>query len=108
MKHRTLIVARMQPDDASRVADAFARSDAGALPALVGVTHRSLFRFDPDLYFHFIEADTEVADSIDRVRATPLYDEINRELATYVTAYHPERWRSPRDAMAEEFYRWTA
>jgi cyclase len=104
--HRTLIVARMAPADRHEVAGIFADSDAGQLPAMVGVTHRSLFRFGTDLYFHFVEADTEVAPAVEEVRRHPLYDDVNRRLARYVTAYDPVTWRSPADAMAEEFYRW--
>ena len=73
---------------------------------MVGVTHRSLFRFGPDMYFHYIEADTEVAPAVDEVRKHALYKGINQELAVYITAYDPDTWRSPRDAMAEEFYHW--
>jgi cyclase len=108
MKHRSLIVARMAPADKKHVAAAFARSDSGPLPHLVGVTHRSLFRFGGDLYFHYIEADAEVAPAVDEIRTHDLYQEVNDELAPWITAYDPETWRSPRDAMAKEFYRWDA
>ena len=106
MTHRTLIVARMAPADASAVASIFERSDAGPLPDMVGVVHRSLFRFGPDLYFHYVEADEDVATAVADVRAHPLYVDVNDALAAYITAFDPTTWRSPRDAMAERFYSW--
>jgi cyclase len=108
MTHRTLIVARMAPGDRPAVADLFARSDAGELPAMVGVSHRSLFRFGEDLYFHYIEAPDDVRPTLDEVRAHPLYRDLNDNLARFITAYDPQTWRSPRDAMAEHFYEWDA
>jgi cyclase len=88
------------------VADLFARSDAGPLPAMVGVSHRSLLRFGSDLYFHYIEADDDVNPALDEVRSHPHYRELNDSLGRFITAYDPETWRSPRDAMAETFYEW--
>jgi cyclase len=101
----TLIVARMNPADAPAVADIFAESDATDLPKLVGVTRRTLFHFH-DLYFHLVDAEQSVADSLDDVRAHPLFQDVNVKLARYMRPYDPA-WREPRDSMAVPFYTWT-
>lgn len=106
MTHRTLIVARMNPGDESAVGKIFAESDAGELPHLVGVRRRDLFSFH-GLYFHLIEAADDVKGTLPDVRENPLFVDVNTKLATYITAYDPETWRSPRDAMAHHFYEWT-
>lgn len=105
--HRTLIVARMNPADAAAVAATFAESDAGELPAIVGVTRRELFRFH-GLYFHLIEAPADIRNNVRDVHSNPLFVDVNTKLEKYITAYDPETWRSPRDAMAQSFYSWTA
>jgi len=104
---KTLIVAKMDRKDAPTVADIFAESDAGALPKLVGVRERTLFRFH-DLYFHLIESEQELAPNIANVRTHPLFTEVNTRLAQYITAYDPDKWRGPDDAMAQQFYHWPA
>jgi hypothetical protein len=53
---RTLIVARMEPEEADAVAQIFSDSDATELPGMIGLSRRTLFRFH-DLYFHLVEAD---------------------------------------------------
>ncbi len=88
--HQTLIVARMEPSETEAVAKIFAESDAGDLPAMIGVTRRTLFRFH-NLYFHLAQADQD----------------INRKLAEHIRPYDPN-WREPKDAMAEPFYTWEA
>ncbi|NUK26932.1 TcmI family type II polyketide cyclase, partial [Streptomyces lunaelactis] len=32
--------------------------------------------------------------------------DISDRLSAFVSPYDPETWRSPKDAMAREFYRW--
>jgi len=104
--HRSLIVARMRPGSADDIAEIFASSDAGELPGLVGVTGRSLFRFGADLYFHLIEADRPPEAAIARIADHPEFRKISDRLSAHVSAYDPATWRSPKDAMAHEFYRW--
>lgn len=104
--HRTLIVARMAPDNADAVADIFAESDASDLPHLIGVSRRTLFRFH-ELYFHLVEADEDITPRLYRARSHPLYERINKALAEHMTPYDPQ-WREPKDAMADPFYVWTA
>lgn len=103
---RTLIVARMEPAEAPRVAALFAESDRTALPRMVGVQRRSLFRFH-DLYFHLVEAADDLPQRLRAVRDDPLYADLNAKLGTYISPYSPD-WREPSDAMATEFYRWTS
>lgn len=104
--HRTLIVARMKPDAAKPIAEIFGESDTNSeLPRLVGVRSRSLFQFG-DLYMHLIEGDRPIADAVARVAKHTAFQQISTDLRPYVSAYDPETWREPADAMAQEFYRW--
>ena len=102
--HRTLIVARFDPADAPRVADVFAESDAGDLPAMVGARNRQLFRFH-NLYFHLVEAEGDIGPDLYKVRRHPLFTDVNTKLAEFMTPYDPD-WKEPKDAMAESFYYW--
>ncbi|MEW1860112.1 TcmI family type II polyketide cyclase [Streptomyces sp. NBC_00669] len=104
--HRSLIVARMKPDAAAAIAEEFAASDRGELPGLIGVTGRSLFRFHDDLYLHLIEADRPPGPEVAKHTGHPEFRRISEALAPYVSAYDPVNWREPKDAMAQEFYRW--
>jgi cyclase len=103
--HRSLIVARMKPDSAGGIAEVFAESDRGELPGLIGVTGRSLFQFG-DLYLHLVEAEAPPGPQVARHSGHPAFQEISEQLTAYVTAYDPQTWREPKDAMAREFYRW--
>ncbi|WFE29231.1 TcmI family type II polyketide cyclase [Solwaraspora sp. WMMD791] len=102
--HRTLIVARLQPGHADRVAEVFGESDRTELPHLLGVRSRSLFTFH-DLYFHLIDSDQDLGPGLARHRDHPLFTEVSDRLAAHISAYDPG-WRGPADAMATEFYRW--
>jgi cyclase len=104
--NRTLIVARMDPDDTEAVAKIFADSDASELPRLVGVSHRALFSFH-GLYLHLIESHEDVGRTLPRVRNHPLWREVNERLASHITPYDPA-WREPKDAVAQQFYSWSA
>jgi cyclase len=102
--HRTLIVARLDPGPPEAIAEIFCESDATELPHMVGVSRRTLFRFH-DLYFHLVEADHDVAPTLDGVRGTAAYRDVSTRLARHVKPYDPA-WREPRDAMAVPFYAW--
>lgn len=104
--HRTLIVARMKPEDAESVAGLFAESDASELPHMVGVSRRTLFRFH-ELYFHLVEADEDIRGRLYSVREHPLFVDVNTKLAKYMRPYDPS-WREPKDSMATPFYSWSA
>jgi cyclase len=103
--HQALIVARMAPESAPEIAKLFAASDRGELPHLVGVTRRSLFQFG-DVYLHLIESERPPGPEIAKVTDHPAFKDISDKLTAYVSAYDPETWRSPKDAMARQFYRW--
>jgi cyclase len=103
--YRTLIVARMLPDAKEQIAGVFAASDRTELPALVGVRSRSLFQFG-DVYMHLVEGDRPMGPAVAAVHDHPQFVSISEELKPFVSAYHPDTWRSPADAMAQEFYRW--
>ena len=103
--HRTLIVARMDPQDASDIAHVFAESDATDLPHMIGVSRRTLYTFHR-LYFHLVEADKDVSPNLYRARTHPLYNDINTKLGQFISPYDPN-WQEPKDAMATPFYSWS-
>ncbi|MER5461002.1 TcmI family type II polyketide cyclase [Streptomyces sp. NPDC002668] len=103
--HQALIVARMAPDSAPDIAKLFAASDAGELPHLVGVSRRSLFQFG-DVYMHLIESEKPPGPEIAKVTDHPAFQDISDRLMAFVSPYNPETWRTPKDAMAHQFYRW--
>ena len=102
---KTLIVARMLPGSEQDIATVFAASDATELPRRIGVQSRTLFRFH-DLYMHLIEAEQPLTAAVDSRREDPLFREVSQNLAPFVSAYDPDTWRVPSDAMAKAFYRW--
>jgi cyclase len=104
---RGVIVAKIKPGSEEKVAEIFAESDKTELPALAGVSHRSLFVLD-DIYIHYVEMDEDFEQKVDEIRDNPLFREISRQLDDHITPYDPETWRSPKDAQAREFYRWDA
>ena len=103
--HRTLIVARLQPEAANPIAQIFAESDSTELPEMIGINRRTLFRFH-DLYFHLVEADQDITENLYRARSHPLYKDISDRLLDHVRPYDPN-WREPKDAMAQPFYVWS-
>ncbi|MEU6540038.1 TcmI family type II polyketide cyclase [Streptomyces sp. NPDC047000] len=103
--HQSLIVARMAPGSAPDIAKVFAESDRGELPHLIGVSGRSLFQFG-DVYLHLLEAERDPSPAIARLAGHPEFRDISEQLSAYVSAYDPATWRSPKDAMAQCFYRW--
>ncbi|UYQ65029.1 TcmI family type II polyketide cyclase [Streptomyces peucetius] len=103
--HHALIVARMAPGSAPDIADVFAASDRGELPHLVGVKRRSLFQFG-DVYLHLIESDRPPGPAIAKLTEHPEFRGISERLSAFVSPYDPQTWRSPKDAMAQQFYSW--
>ncbi|MYY04381.1 MULTISPECIES: TcmI family type II polyketide cyclase [unclassified Streptomyces] len=103
--HHALIVARMAPGSAPDIAELFAASDSGELPHLVGVTRRKLFQFG-DVYLHMIESERPPGPEIAKVTEHPRFRDISERLTAFVSPYDPQTWRGPKDAMAQEFYRW--
>ena len=107
MIQRTIIVAKIRPGNEELVAKIFEESDAGDLPRLAGVRHRSLFILD-DLYIHLIETEGDLGNALDGLRHHELFRDISAKLAPYIQPYNPATWRSPQDAIAHLFYRWDA
>jgi cyclase len=107
MVKRGLIVARIKPGCQEKVAELFAESDAGELPAMAGVRHRSLFAFG-DVYVHLVEAEGDLDGAVAGIRDHPLFRDLSARLEAYIEPYDPATWRSPKDAMAHEFYSWDA
>ncbi|MFF3246955.1 TcmI family type II polyketide cyclase [Streptomyces sp. NPDC002870] len=103
--HQALIVARMAPESAPDIARLFEDSDRGELPHLVGVARRSLFQFG-DVYLHLIESERPPGPEIAKVTEHPAFRDISERLTAFVSPYDPETWRTPKDAMARQFYRW--
>jgi cyclase len=103
--HQALIVARMAPESAPDIARLFEASDNGELPHLVGVARRSLFQFG-DVYLHLIESERPPGPEIAKVTDHPAFRDISDRLTAFVSPYDPETWRTPKDAMARQFYRW--
>jgi hypothetical protein len=104
---RALIIARMCPGAEADVRRIFAKSDATDLPHELGVLRRSLYRF-ADIYIHSIEMESEPTQSIHSGRTLPAFRQITEDLKPFISPYDPANWRGPLDAMATEFYQWTA
>jgi cyclase len=106
--YSTLIVARMRPDAGQAVAELFGEFDAGDMPHRMGTRRRQLFSYR-GLYFHLQDFDAEDGGQrIETAKTDPRFVRISEDLKPHITAYDPETWRSPQDAMAECFYRWSA
>ncbi|MEV4657282.1 TcmI family type II polyketide cyclase [Micromonospora sp. NPDC049301] len=103
---RSLIIAKVVPTAEERVAEIFAESDATELPRLVGVRHRSLYRLH-DLYVHLLETEQPAQGAVEAARGHPEFVRVSDRLRPYVSPYL-STWRSPRDAMAQCFYRFDA
>lgn len=103
---QTMIVAKMQSDHSSLVADIFARYDATSMPHEIGVSRRSLYQFH-GLYVHLIDFDRPETDAMRTAQSLPAFRAVSDDLRPFIEAYDPN-WRSPRDAMANRFYHWTS
>lgn len=107
MVDRTLIVARLASQHTSEVADLFAASDKSDLPVALGVTQRHLFLYH-GLYFHYVEFAGDAQSAMRQASSRADFQQLSRDLSAYVTPYDPATWRSPADATAKPFYRWSA
>ena len=107
MTRRGLIVARIGAGAEHDVARIFSESDSTPLPGLAGVRHRSLYVLD-DVYIHLVEFRGEADESVEGVREHELFRDVSSKLEPFIHPYNPQKWRSPRDAFAREFYSWTA
>lgn len=106
--NRTVIVARIKPGAEPEVARIFGESDSGQLPTQLGVTGRWLYAID-DVYLHVVErTDAAFAAAMAESHDKPAFSKIMEDLSPYISAFSPESWRGPEDAVAKEFYRWRA
>ncbi|WP_028476868.1 TcmI family type II polyketide cyclase [Nocardia sp. CNY236] len=105
--HSTLIVARMNPASSTSVAKIFEEFDKSEMPGLMGTVTRQLFHYR-GLYFHLQEFESaDRASSIEKMKSHPSFVRISSDLEPFISAYDPDTWRSPSDAMATRFYHWT-
>lgn len=107
MDSRHLFVLRMPPENAPAVAALFAEHDQGDMPRVVGLTRRTLFRFN-DLYMHLVEGPDDLLARLAAERERPDFRDIDGKLGAYLQRYDPENWRSIKDSGATPFYTWTA
>ncbi|UJW36719.1 TcmI family type II polyketide cyclase [Saccharothrix sp. AJ9571] len=98
----------MDAASSAEVAALFTEFDRGETPGLMGTRRRQLFHYR-GLYFHLQDFDgDEGAERIEAAKTRPEFVRISTELKPFITAYDPQTWRSPKDAMAERFYHWPA
>ncbi|MEU0247466.1 TcmI family type II polyketide cyclase [Streptomyces sp. NPDC006235] len=106
--HSTLIVARMNTASEAEVAGLFAEFDRTEMPHTMGTVRRQLFTYR-GLYFHLQDFESaDGGDRIERARTDPRFVTISEDLKPHITAYDPDTWRGPADAMARRFYLWSA
>jgi cyclase len=106
--YSTLIVARIKPQASGAVADLFEKFDKSDMPNLMATRRRQLFHYH-GLYFHLQDFDDEQGEeAIEAAKSHPSFVRISSDLKEFITAYNPQTWRSPKDAMAARFYHWTA
>jgi cyclase len=103
----TLIVARMDPAHARSVSDIFQQFDATDMPDRMGTRRRELFRFH-DLYIHLQDfQNPDGVATVEAARTDPRFVQVSTDLRPFIEPYDPG-WLTPKDAMAERFYRWQA
>ena len=105
--NRTIIVARIQPDAERAVANVFAASDATSLPHDLGVQQRALYSLQ-DIYLHVIDFREDPVQAMRRAQELPGFRQISDDLKPFIKPYDEKRWRSPQDAVANQFYRWSS
>lgn len=106
--HSELIVARMAAPSSAAVADLFAEFDRTELPARMGTIRRQLFHYH-GLYFHLQDFDhADGGAHIETAKSDPTFVQISKDLRPYISAFDPETWKSPKDALAARFYHWAA
>jgi cyclase len=107
MTYQSVILARLERGREDEVAEIFGRSDTTGLPGLAGVTSRHLYVLE-DVYVHVVETESPFGPVLGRISDHPEFRRICEDLEPFVTPLFPETWRSPRDAGARCFYRWSA
>jgi len=105
--NRTIIVARIKPNAEPDVAEVFAASDTTSLPHDLGVQRRALYSLR-DIYLHVIDFREDPAQALRRAPDLPGFRQISADLRPFIRPYDEQHWRSPQDAVARQFYRWSA
>ena len=105
MTSSSLIVARLRSGHTDDVSRLFSSSDAGDLPRILGVRQRRLFRYQ-DLYFHYVEFAGNSSEALAQAADLDDFRKLSDGLARHIAPFDPRTWRSPADAMAQEFYTW--
>jgi cyclase len=74
----------------------------------MGTRRRQLFHYQ-GLYFHLQDFDDEHGgETIEAAKADPVFVKISSDLRPYISAYDPQTWKTPKDAIATRFYYWAA
>jgi cyclase len=103
-----LIVARMDACFSDPVAALFWDFDRTEMPGLMGTRRRQLFHYQ-GLYFHLQDfAGEHGGNTIEAAKTHPTFIKISTDLRPFISAYDPETWKSPKDAIATRFYHWAA
>jgi cyclase len=98
----------MEPPSGEAVANLFGGFDATDMPHRMGTRRRQLFAYR-GLYFHLQDFDSaDGGERIETAKTDSQFVRISEDLKPHIAAYDPETWRSPKDAMAECFYHWSA
>jgi hypothetical protein len=98
----------MKPDAEPDIARIFEESDAGSLPAEMGIIGRWLYSID-DVFLHLLERTDEAAgEDPRRNHDRPAFAKVMKDVSPYVSPYSPDTWRSHQDSVAKEFYSWRA
>ncbi|MDJ0362468.1 TcmI family type II polyketide cyclase [Rhodococcus sp. H29-C3] len=101
--HTTMVVNRMTPGDASRIAELFAELDTTDFPEKMGTRRRQLWHYN-DVYFHLQDfeqaAGTEVINQAWR-DSDSRFIKICDDLESYIRRYDPETWARPADSIAK-------
>jgi len=103
-----LIVARMAGFSSESVAKLFGEFDRTEMPHLMGTRRRQLFHYQ-GLYFHLQDFDDDHGgEIIEAAKTNPTFIQISKDLRPHISAYDPDTWKSPKDALATRFYHWAA
>jgi cyclase len=106
MRHKILMVGRVEPENEKEIGEVFAEHDATELPRLIGARRRVLYSFR-GLYIHLVESDVDFRQNLFVNRAHPIFQRTNERMASLVAPYDPDH-PGMREAEAAPFYEWSA
>jgi heme-degrading monooxygenase HmoA len=106
LAYRALMIRKMDPSHAPRVAELFAAHDRTDLPLELGATRRTLFSYH-DLYLHLIEAEDGFRERLFAAAGRKEFAAIDAPLAGLLTPYLPDE-PTMGQAQASPFYTWEA